>query len=366
MQFGTIVDVFACLAFLYFLLSLLASGGQEMLAGFMNWRGTYLSKGIDVILDNKTDARFAFANLGDWLRAHFTKSVGRTVEKQYLLDVESGQQPANAALQRVLNVQNHPLVRSAPSTVPSYVPAGNFSTAMLGVLRDGSQAPLFTQVETTISALPDGDLKTTLTLFVQDAGGDIDKLRKRLESWFDDSMDRVAGVYKRMSQYALLIIGLILAVALNVDSLHVMKVLWGSPEQRAAIVSAATQAASPDAGGTTPSAGPATPEQLRKMVGDLEAQHYPIGWGCWLGETTPPAAAGCLSYADATKLHARHQWDPALAFVITALPGWLMTAFAISLGAPFWFGLLQNVVNLRNAGAKPNRAADQPASGGSA
>jgi len=34
--------------------------------------------------------------------------------------------------------------------------------------------------------------------------------------------------------------------------------------------------------------------------------------------------------------------------------GWLLTVFAISLGAPFWFGTLQKLVNIRSAGDAPD------------
>ena len=37
--------------------------------------------------------------------------------------------------------------------------------------------------------------------------------------------------------------------------------------------------------------------------------------------------------------------------------GFLLTAFAISLGAPFWSDMLQNIANLRSAGPKPARSA---------
>lgn len=37
--------------------------------------------------------------------------------------------------------------------------------------------------------------------------------------------------------------------------------------------------------------------------------------------------------------------------------GFLLTAIAISLGAPFWFDLLSKIINLRNSGSKPD---DQP------
>ena len=39
--------------------------------------------------------------------------------------------------------------------------------------------------------------------------------------------------------------------------------------------------------------------------------------------------------------------------VLTKLMGWIVTALAISLVAPFWFDLLRKLVNLRSSGNKP-------------
>ncbi|MCW2525306.1 MAG: hypothetical protein JWM76_166, partial [Pseudonocardiales bacterium] len=41
-------------------------------------------------------------------------------------------------------------------------------------------------------------------------------------------------------------------------------------------------------------------------------------------------------------------WD-----VILKIVGWLVTAFAVSFGAPFWFEALSKLGNLRNTGTKP-------------
>ena len=40
--------------------------------------------------------------------------------------------------------------------------------------------------------------------------------------------------------------------------------------------------------------------------------------------------------------------------------GWLLTGAALTLGAPFWFDLLNKFVNLRGAGVKPKRQDEQP------
>jgi hypothetical protein len=40
--------------------------------------------------------------------------------------------------------------------------------------------------------------------------------------------------------------------------------------------------------------------------------------------------------------------------------GWLLTIFAISLGAPFWFDVLNRFMNLRSAGKSPEEKGKPP------
>jgi hypothetical protein len=49
----------------------------------------------------------------------------------------------------------------------------------------------------------------------------------------------------------------------------------------------------------------------------------------------------------------RDQW-------LTMALGWLITAFAVSLGAPFWFDLLNKFVNVRASGKAPEEAPKSP------
>ena len=44
------------------------------------------------------------------------------------------------------------------------------------------------------------------------------------------------------------------------------------------------------------------------------------------------------------------------------IAGWLVTALLVTLGAPFWFGLLTKVVSLRSTGAEPPPAGSDPGS----
>ena len=44
---------------------------------------------------------------------------------------------------------------------------------------------------------------------------------------------------------------------------------------------------------------------------------------------------------------------------LTLIPGWLLTALAISLGASFWFDLLNRLVNIRHGMRKPQTPSDK-------
>jgi hypothetical protein len=45
---------------------------------------------------------------------------------------------------------------------------------------------------------------------------------------------------------------------------------------------------------------------------------------------------------------------------LARLLGWMLTILAISLGAPFWFDMLNKLVNVRSAGKSPDEAAKTP------
>jgi hypothetical protein len=341
MNLGPVVDVAIGMVFVYFLLALIASGIQELVAGLFTWRGTYLRRALDVILSNETDAGFGW-NIHDFICAHMTwnapdlKPSGS--EQPGLTDTQ------RAVLAKVQQMPKHPILSGVPNKLPSYIPSRNFAKALLEVLRDGSDSPVFEQVQQTIDKLPDGDLKKTLTLFMHDAGGNLDAFRRNVEQWFDDAMDRVNGIYSRLSQYFLLIVGLLMAVVLNINSCDIATALWRSPALTQSIVAQATQLATTALSEPCPQAMGGTGKvdateksaactNADKVIADNYARtqslQIPMGWS-----------------------KAPNGWSEWFACVF----GMVITASAIGLGAPFWFGLLQNLTNFRNAGPVPKRA----------
>lgn len=151
-----------------------------------------------------------------------------------------------------------------------------------------------------------------------------------LENWYDETMGRLSGAYKRWATAVLFVVGLVLACAGNVSAFHAAQTLWQQPAVRQAALAAAEQAA----------AKSASPDGLVndnvKTVQDLAGLGMPVGW------------------------EQGTHWNDA-AWTVSHVAGWLVTAVLLMLGAPFWFDVLSRFVSLRTTGAKPPPAAQDPA-----
>jgi hypothetical protein len=219
-------------------------------------------------------------------------------------------------------VFGHSLVQSLSANgLPSYVPADSFCMALFDSLSDAGEGPRFAQIERGILALPDGPTRQSLRTFIVEAGGDLEALRTHVEAWFKDAMDRLSGIYRRRSQAIHLGFGLFVAVGFNVDSIRIAEVLWQNPGKQQAIVSIAQNYAVANQG------IPAT-VSTQQAMDQLAQLPIPMGWQTFIAP------------------HSALSW-------LYPLMGWLVTGFAMSLGAPFWFDLLQKVMNINVRGTAP-------------
>ncbi len=201
---------------------------------------------------------------------------------------------------------------------------------------------------------------SSLLMGVEEAGGDcLQALRTNIESWFNDSMDRLSGRYKRRSQRMAFAIGLVIAILLNVDTISISNQLWREPIVRQAINANATQILA--------QFGQANPPPLTDLVLAVQDQFLniglPVGWvfqpstalgasACSLvpavGSTAGLAwGSGCLMPVDTPIGSASSLW------LITKVVGLLMTGLATTQGSSFWFDVLVKIVNVRGTGIKP-------------
>jgi hypothetical protein len=129
----------------------------------------------------------------------------------------------------------HPLIASLsrPGKRPSYVPANLFSSAVLDLLgRHEDTAPPVQQVKAGLAAL---NRKTPA------AAHDHAMHAAALEEWFNNSMDRVSGWYKRRMQLVALLVAAAVTLLTNADTLQIVGVLWRTPSRRAELVEQARQ-----------------------------------------------------------------------------------------------------------------------------
>ncbi|MGV3572453.1 MAG: hypothetical protein ACO1PB_17770 [Ramlibacter sp.] len=322
------IDVGIGLAIVFALVALMCSGLQEMLSAALNLRGKTLWEGVESMLQANDPSRPP--------------------------PVAGQSRPLTLGEELEVALRSHPLVRTlvpdkfgltgllawlfkdrrptsdVGSTRPSYMQASTFATVLADCIgqRWGGGRGRFDDFGMAVAAMPEGPLRFLLQGMVHDARGDPAKLRATVEAWFDETMVRVGGWYKRRIQVLLMVIGLLVAAVMNIDAIHIAGALSTQSDLRNSLAARATQMAA------VPTAG--APQNGRTQVeaahDELRKSRLPMGW---------------------------EGWQPIQGWSMLLPLGWLVTAFAASFGAPFWFDLINKLAPLRSSGAKP-AAAPEP------
>jgi hypothetical protein len=229
----------------------------------------------------------------------------------------------------------HPLIRgTAPEgEKPAYISARMFAAAFMDVVApaDTAQPMTVQSLRAGVTQIPDIKLRGTLLNMIDTANDDMNAAREKVEHWYDDTMARVSGWYKRLAQKIIFGAGLVLCFAVNADTVMIVKELWNDQALRSAVVAQAEKKV--QAGIPAESTSPEVAlQQVTSAIRETNAP--PIGWSATEGDIRAwPSGRG----------------DEALKVL-----GILLTSFAIVLGAPFWFDMLNNLVNLRSSGSPPS------------
>ena len=178
----------------------------------------------------------------------------------------------------------------------------------------------------SINNLSDSHAKSALIGLLKQADNKIETFEKNIETWFDETMERASGWYKRKIRWFLFISAFCVSLGLNADTFQVISELSNDPDVRAHISNLAARAIEDK---KIEDLQLANTQEIMKKV----SSHNILGWG---------AGNYQKSWADMQTLEA-------VSFVLTKILGLFVTACAASLGAPFWFDLLNKLVNLRNA-----------------
>jgi hypothetical protein len=109
----------------------------------------------------------------------------------------------------------------------------------------GDELPddLLSKFRSGLQVMNPSPLRDTLKGFYDRAGGDLDKINAQIERWFNDYQDRVSGWYKVTQKNNTILLGFLVAVLLNVDSLHILHVLTLDDKLRNNLVAVSEQVA---------------------------------------------------------------------------------------------------------------------------
>jgi hypothetical protein len=187
------------------------------------------------------------------------------------------------------------------------------------------------------------------------------KARGNVEQWFNDGMDRANGVFKRYSQGMALLIGILFAFALNVDSINLTIYLWRDPTVRAVLADNATKFELPS------QQLAANPEQaMEAFRNQFVGLDLPVGWVIRGGKQTDLVAqfdSNCQLFPGehqafgipvfGTKYCLAPPQSNNQTNILLKTFGILFTALMARQGAPFWFDVLKRLVNVRSTGANP-------------
>jgi hypothetical protein len=323
-MFGSVIlDVAVGIILVYLLLSLVATSIREWIAGLLKTRANTLHEGMQELL-------------GD--------------------------------AQLVADVYNHPVINSLyrgedfatakkKRHLPSYIPAKSFSTALVDMivrgrdttsaLQAGSEARQLTveNVRAQITRIQNVRVQRAVLSAMDSARGDLNALYANLEQWFDGTMDRTSGWYKHHTQLWLFWIGLALAAIADADTVTIARRLYADPAQRQAVVAIASNV------------------NAKEFAGDSSAKHA--------ANTLASIGLPLTGWGQA-RLDFTHDFFGSIGRILnraaSAWFGWLITALAISLGAPFWFDTLGRIMVIRNTvkpkQKSPDEASDDRQAGG--
>ena len=325
------LDVAIGLSFIFLMLSLLASAVQELIATVLALRARTLEQGLRSMLASDEA-------LKHWWR----RTTAAKKDAARLLTDVYGHPLIEAQHRKRLT-----LFRGVRARKPSYISPRAFALALLDTVAPAGP-PATTASHDILAAarreilakhLP-APVEKRLVALLDDARGDVDAFRRNVEAWFDDTMARVSGWYKRKVQWILASLGLLIAIGLNANTLTMGERLWKDPAVRNAVVG---QATSDSVTGSTPGKGTQKLENAANDVDAVTKLGVPMGWA---KAKDDPRRVSFTTWRDG--LHA--------AF------GWLLTIAAISLGAPFWFDTLSRLARLRGTG-KPETPLPAPGGG---
>jgi len=327
-----IIELAISLILVYFIFSIVISNIQELIEGiFIKSRGSFLKEAINKVFNdpqNKNWAEFIYS---------------------------------------------HPLInklKRKPKSNPSYISPDTFSNCLIDIfINEGKQIEIDSKQKDDVKysekfsgnnsldnfkeglkKLNKSDVKDLLEAIAIDCN-EIKELKTKINDWYNSYMDRISGWYKRKIRLVTFIIASLVTLILNIDTIGISKELWSNKVLRESVVIYAENIVRDGhpmyvVNDTIQGNDTLTLQKFKQdvqdidsLISEIETLELPIGW----------EFAGSLGCTLKTNIDS---------YPLKIL-GWIITIFALSMGAPFWFKILSKLVNMRNTGEPPKKSEEK-------
>jgi len=365
---SSILDIAIGLIFIYLLYSLLATIIQEIIASQFSFRAKILERAVFRMLEDENKFASKFRSVSYLFKKTGNGGVKNSISYEYY---------------------KHPLIlflgESDCRGKPAYINKETFSKVIVDLLRGkdvtpGDDIKLLIQKSLDDKTTNWGNAKISdqtlsyLKSIWADSNGDVGKFKRHLESWFEETMDRASTWYKKHIQFILFFVGLAISIAFNVDTLKIIERLEKDPKLRQQLVQQgeAFQDAHPDLDKKL---------LLQESENNRFLAHHSKNEILENDSLRNKRLTDSLELANYLELkakrdklfdqanllikndinHVHHSlglgWETydssSFLGIFYSMVGWMVTALALSLGAPFWFDLLNRLMKLRGSVATP-------------
>ena len=194
----------------------------------------------------------------------------------------------------------------------------------------------------------------------------MDAAKANLETWFNNAMTRSSAAFAAKMKNLSLAVALLIAVTVNIDTLHIARFLWENPvmrqqlsgeaantvqseqlttginEAKPAIQNAAADEASSDSAvGAVIESGAAAANRLQ----DIYDLRLPVGWTLVDVSALPEDHSARSSPNNLWNYLPDNNPQGWLGLLLTKMLGIAATVIAAGQGAPFWFNIVNRILS---------------------
>ncbi|MEA5538117.1 hypothetical protein VB834_03625 [Limnoraphis robusta Tam1] len=330
MTLSTVISIAISLSFIYFVLSLITSEIQEVIASVLKLRAKNLKEFI-IHLIGESDKT---GNL----------KITKMLYDKYLMSLQTSQSYYQ---------------RNSPQL--TYIPPRQFANGIIGILieelklnnKEEDYLDDLTKVADKIkeSPLPE-KLKNEIIIVLRNANAKVvepekkfETLQQEIETWYQNSTEYASRLYQKKAIILSRVVALLLVIMFNIDTVNIIDHLSKSEVLSSTFSSTVMGVIQSSDRSDYCSENDETLDFKTCMEGiEDEVQilldrvdNLPIGWNWsdpWKEQFTPLTTGK----------------------VINAITGWMISAIAISMGAPFWFDILKNLTRLKSEKSSKNES----------